>query len=55
MNLNNIDEMIYILASNPDYVDKLSDDQVDYLIDYLQKEIKKQEEVLENLENNVES
>ncbi len=49
------EEIIDILVYNPEYVDKLSDEQVDYLINYLKIEIKKQEQVLEQLENNVES
>ena len=53
-NMSN-EEIIDILVYNPEYVDKLSDEQVDYLINYLKIEIKKQEQVLEQLENNVES
>ena len=51
----NTEEVVKILADSPEYVDKLSDEQVDSLINYLQKEIKKQENILENLERNVES
>lgn len=52
---NNVEKIIDILNSNNDIVDRLSDEQVDYLINYLSEKIKHQEKILDNLKNSVES
>lgn len=51
MNLDNIEELVNVLADSPEYVDKLNEEQVDYLISYLEKEIEKQEKILDELNN----
>ena len=51
MSLDNIEELVNVLADNPDYVDKLNEEQVDYLINYLEKEIEKEEKILDELKN----
>lgn len=51
MSLDNIEELVNVLTDNQEYVDKLNEEQVDYLINYLEKEIEKQEKILDELKN----
>lgn len=50
-----IDSIIDKISEKEELIDSLSDNQVTYLISYLQVKIKEKEELLNNLKNNVES
>ena len=50
-----IDSIIDKISEKEELINSLSDNQVTYLIYYLQLKIKEKEELLHNLENNVES
>lgn len=50
-----IDSIIDKISEKEELIDSLSDNQVTYLIYYLQLKIKEKEELLHNLKNNVES
>lgn len=46
-----IEEYINILIEKPEYVDKLPNEIVNQLIEYLQSEISKQEQLINQLKN----
>jgi hypothetical protein len=48
--MNSIDDIINTLTRNPSLVDDLSNEEVDFLIRYLQEEITEKEEVLMDME-----
>ena len=51
----NMEQVIDSIFNNNDLINKLTDEQVTYLIDYLQMEIKNKEELLKKIKENVES
>ncbi len=48
--MNSIDDIINTLTRNPSLVDDLSNEEVDFLIRYLQEEITEKEKVLMDME-----
>lgn len=51
-NNNEIDDLINTLTEQPELVDNLTEEQVDYLTNYLGEKIKEKEEILKTEENN---
>lgn len=51
-NKDNIEEIYNLLNDDINLIDKLSDEQVDLLIEYLETEIERKEKLLESLKNN---
>ena len=48
--MENIEDIIEVLTNDPSLVDDLPNNEVDFLIDYLQDEIKNKEQIIRELE-----
>ncbi len=48
-NENELEEYVFALTENNDLIENLSESDIDILIDYLQKEIAKKEQLLNDL------